>query len=197
MTLPVSPWDLQHIHTPHVQTPWIHPSAPTFPHSLIKVVSWHRWAWTSHEIPCTQTAPTCMAPLYASQGSYLPLLPHWQPHPPSQLFNRIYLWRVGRSKHYQCGRRENAPSQVLAVPSNASTIWGNIPQPLPWTGGYPSANLLQPFTMEEVQEMHHMVDKACLWEPELNSHVETPCIERGVMSGFLFMFPFPLFVLIM
>ena len=66
-----------------------------------------------------------------------------------------------------------------------------ISQPLLWTGGYPGANLLQPFTMEEVQGTHHMVDKAGLWEPELKLHVEMPCIERGVMSGFSSMFPFP------
>ena len=81
----------------------------------------------------------------------------------------------------------------------AKTISGSTQQCFHHMRIYASTSTMDgriPRHMEEVQGTHHMVDKAGLWELELNSHVETPCIERGVMSGFLSMFPFPLFVLI-
>ena len=68
------------------------------------------------------------------------------------------------------------------------------PSPLPHTGGYPALDLFQHSTVEEAQEKHHRVGEMLLLSLELNLHVEMPCIEKEVISGFLFTVSFPLFI---
>ena len=71
---------------------------------------------------------------------YLLSLHHWWPHLLSQFLNRIYLWKVGRSEHYQCSGRDSMWHNFQKISSNPSTLWGFLPHPLPHAG---DSNLFQ------------------------------------------------------